>query len=101
MINFIFIDANECLVGSDSCAQTCHNTAGSYTCSCNSGYRLNLDGHSCNGIRCRRCKISVSINISASCDQISMNVLKAVISAVNYVTILKDHTLVPVMMAIT
>ena len=100
MINFIFIDANECLVGSDSCAQTCRNTAGSYTCSCNSGYRLNLDGHSCNSIRCKLVYQSL-LYISASCDQISMNVLKAVISAVNYVTILKDHTLVPVMMAIT
>lgn len=38
---------------------------------------------------------------SLSCDQISMNVLKAVISAVNYAIILKDHTIVPVMMAIT
>ena len=47
-----FLDANECLGGSHVCAQICHNTPGSYSCSCNSGYRLNLDGHSCNGISC-------------------------------------------------
>lgn len=34
-------------------------------------------------------------------DKILMNVLKAVISAVNYVTILRDHTLVLAMMGIT
>lgn len=47
---FFFLDANECLQGSHVCVQTCHNTVGSYSCGCNSGYRLNLDGRSCNGI---------------------------------------------------
>ena len=31
------------------CDHTCHNTLGSYTCSCVSGYRLAADGKSCSG----------------------------------------------------
>ena len=34
------------------CAQLCTNTPGSYQCSCNNGYTLNLDGHNCSGIEC-------------------------------------------------
>ena len=45
-----FIDINECSRGTDRCSNraTCRNTVGSYTCSCNSGYRGN--GRSCTGI---------------------------------------------------
>ena len=42
-------DVNECMLGSDSCEHNCSNTVGSYTCSCNSGYTLNRDGHTCDG----------------------------------------------------
>ena len=31
------------------CEQSCHNTLGSYTCSCISGYQLAADGKSCLG----------------------------------------------------
>ena len=43
------IDINECDEEIDGCAQNCTNTAGSYTCSCSTGYRLGSDGHSCYG----------------------------------------------------
>ena len=43
-------DINECTSRSHNCAQACTNTAGSFTCSCNSGYTLAADGHSCTGI---------------------------------------------------
>ena len=43
-------DINECAEEIDRCAQNCQNTIGSYTCSCNSGYRLGSNGYSCNGI---------------------------------------------------
>lgn len=42
-------DINECSTNNGGCAQNCHNTAGSYHCSCNTGYSLNGNGHSCNG----------------------------------------------------
>lgn len=43
-------DIDECTEGTDQCAQNCHNTAGSYNCSCNIGYRLNKDGLGCDDI---------------------------------------------------
>jgi len=33
-------DVNECTGGSHGCQHTCTNTAGSYTCSCRTGYSL-------------------------------------------------------------
>ena len=48
------LDIDECAEGTDRCAQNCHNTIGSYTCSCNVGYRLNSNGYDCDG-RCDNC----------------------------------------------
>ena len=42
-------DINECLTNNGSCQHNCHNSDGSYTCSCNDGYLLNSDGHTCEG----------------------------------------------------
>ena len=42
-------DINECASNNGGCAGTCHNTAGSYYCTCPSGCTLGSDGHSCNG----------------------------------------------------
>ena len=44
-----YADIDECAEGTDRCSQNCHNTIGSYTCSCNTGYRLNADGVTCDG----------------------------------------------------
>ena len=44
------IDIDECREETDGCGQTCENTVGSYTCGCNSGYRLATDRHTCNGM---------------------------------------------------
>ena len=46
---FIDIDRDECATNNDNCDAnaTCDNTAGSFTCTCNSGYSGN--GVSCNG----------------------------------------------------
>ena len=41
-------DINECAVNS-SCDHDCHNTPGSFLCSCRFGYRLADDGLSCEG----------------------------------------------------
>ena len=42
-------DINECAEATDGCGQICTNTVGSYHCSCTIGYRLDPDGHGCNG----------------------------------------------------
>ncbi|XP_071487672.1 uncharacterized protein [Diadema antillarum] len=44
---FVCYDVNECAEMLDDCEQECHNTQGSYTCSCLSGYTLSLDMRSC------------------------------------------------------
>lgn len=42
-------DVDECTLRTDTCSQNCHDTPGSYTCSCNSGYILSDNGYNCNG----------------------------------------------------
>ena len=42
-------DTNECGNRNGGCAQSCHNTAGSYYCVCGSGYTLSSNSHGCNG----------------------------------------------------
>ena len=49
LVFYNLADIDECAEDSDGCSQNCHNTLGSYTCSCNAGYRLNTDGHACDG----------------------------------------------------
>ena len=44
-----FKDINECSSSNGGCAQNCHNTAGSYYCTCNTGYTLASNDYSCNG----------------------------------------------------
>ena len=41
-------DINECETDNGGCSDNCHNTPGSYYCSCNTGYHL-TDGHLCKG----------------------------------------------------
>lgn len=43
------IDIDECSTNNDGCAHNCTNTIGSYQCSCEDGYILNKDNHSCEG----------------------------------------------------
>ena len=42
------LEINEC--GDGVCTQICTNTEGSFTCECNSGYQLDADGTTCNGM---------------------------------------------------
>ena len=48
--NIILTDVDECARGIDGCAQTCTNVVGSYSCSCDAGYRLASNRRSCNDI---------------------------------------------------
>ena len=45
----VFSDVDECTVGSHFCDDICHNTLGSFTCHCRSGYRLMTDLRTCLG----------------------------------------------------
>ena len=47
---YFHIDIDECSAETDDCDQICTNTAGSYTCSCNSGYISGDGGRTCNGV---------------------------------------------------
>ena len=47
MYQYIIIDINECNTNNGGCNQTCTNTVGSYECSCNTGYSLDLDNMGC------------------------------------------------------
>ena len=43
-------DINECTLGTNNCNQVCHNTIGSYYCSCYAGFHLLNHPHICTGI---------------------------------------------------
>lgn len=44
------VDVNECNTNNGGCSQTCSNTQGGFTCSCNTGYQLAADGKTCNDV---------------------------------------------------
>ena len=46
---FSYTDVNECATQNGGCHHNCHNTVGSYHCSCNDGYTLGRDDHTCSG----------------------------------------------------
>ena len=48
-LHIIYTDINEC-DGVNECQQHCHNTIGSYNCSCDVGFTLNRDERNCTGI---------------------------------------------------
>lgn len=45
----VHTDANECLEENGGCEQICTNVLGSYFCSCEPEFRLNVDKHQCDG----------------------------------------------------
>lgn len=47
--NYYYIDINECLEFSSGCNQICHNTPGSSYCTCQPGFILSANNHTCNG----------------------------------------------------
>ena len=49
LVDLTFLEINECLSNNGFCSQVCINTDGSFTCSCNVGYKLGGDGKSCGG----------------------------------------------------
>ena len=59
--DIVLSDVDECEIGTNNCDQICSNTDGSFTCSCEDGFRLSVDGHSCVGM-CRLQHIMSSDN---------------------------------------
>ena len=57
------LDINECREGTDLCAQNCHNSVGSYVCTCVDGFIISIDGMNCIGelcmLVCRPCQITL------------------------------------------
>ena len=47
-LNILCIDLDECM-DSSLCDQVCENTFGGYECSCNPGYKLQMDNSTCEG----------------------------------------------------
>ena len=48
--HYLVVDIDECEDDTDGCSHTCTNTQGSFTCGCNDGYVLNVDGTTCDGM---------------------------------------------------
>lgn len=40
-------DIDECQTNNGGCLQRCNNTAGSYVCDCEHGYKIHVDGSFC------------------------------------------------------
>ena len=70
------IDIDECADNTNGCTQTCVNTRGSYSCSCDPGYRLASDGRSCTDIdeciegidSCNQTCLNTVGNYTCSCE---------------------------------
>ena len=60
-------DVDECSVNKGGCNQFCHNTFGSYYCSCKNGYKLSADNHTCNGKVMLNIEVGGRVKIFDSC----------------------------------
>ncbi len=49
MLYLYISDINECNTLNGGCDGTCHNSLGSFSCTCGNGYTLGSDGKTCNG----------------------------------------------------
>jgi len=44
-----YSDIDECATSNGGCEQICNNTIGSFYCSCDTGYQLDVNGLNCTG----------------------------------------------------
>lgn len=56
------IDINECANGTHKCSQQCHNTVGSYKCSCDKNFVLDNNGQTCLGQSVSCYSLAIKIN---------------------------------------
>lgn len=59
-------DIDECSVANGNCDHNCHNTYGSYFCSCNKNTKLDVDGKHCNDVD--ECQLGID-----GCEQVCNN----------------------------
>ena len=82
----------------DSCSENCHDTVGSYTCSCNVGYTLNSNGFTCDGTLTFECVVklvsSYTLILQTSTNAVQIPPIPASMPA----SIPLDRTLVVVIM---
>lgn len=91
--NLFCADINECRMEIDSCSENCHDTVGSYTCSCNAGYTLNSNGFTCDGMVTFEC-VEKFVSSCTLTLQISMNAVRTPPILVNMpASTPLDHTL--------
>ena len=101
---FLLADINECDEGIDECEEHCYNSIGSYFCNCTGpGYRLHSDGNTCESKSVKYCDHYTNPKICAHCYilQMSMNVLRALMTVLRSVQILMGVTSALVLLAIS
>ena len=94
LMDLFYIDINECSLSNGGCAQVCNNTIGSYVCSCNAGYNLENDNHTCSGY-------FYLFLLWIIVTQISMNVNLIMVAVLTYVSILLEVISVNAVMGIS
>ncbi len=48
----LLVDVDQCATANGGCDQVCVNIPGLYTCGCNAGYILSIDGVTCDSEYC-------------------------------------------------
>ena len=59
-----FLDIDECVEGSDGCTHNCTNTVGGYACTCNDGFELESNNHTCTGDDCMLIYVEIATYVS-------------------------------------
>lgn len=91
---FFLLDINECNLNNGGCNQKCHNTHGSYYCSCESGYNL-VGGNTCYG-KTSACIMFIFYSLS----QTSMSVFLIMETVIRIVLTNLVHIIVLVILGI-
>ena len=85
------LDINECGSNNGGCNQLCTNTAGSFTCSCRTGFTLGSNRQTCVGeFYYWRVICITNLYNSHNC-QITMSVLLTMVAVIKPVPTLLDH----------